>query len=99
MRAPEGAAEEAVLELRGVSVGFPSADGGWRTVVDRVSLTVHVGERVGLVGESGSGKSLTGLASLGLVLFVGVGMCLVVTFTLLPALARLFESRIIGGVR
>jgi hypothetical protein len=37
---------------------------------------------------------MRGMASLGLVLFVGVGMCFVVTVTLLPALAALFEKRI-----
>jgi predicted RND superfamily exporter protein len=39
---------------------------------------------------------MRGMASLGLVLFVGVGTCLVVTFTLLPALAKLFEDRIVA---
>lgn len=39
---------------------------------------------------------MRGMASLGLVLFLGVGTCLVVTFTLLPALARLFEKRVVA---
>lgn len=38
---------------------------------------------------------MRGMASFGLVLFLGVGMCLLVTFTLLPALGRLLENRII----
>ncbi len=38
---------------------------------------------------------MRGMASLGLVLFSGVGLCLVVTFTLLPALVRTLESRIL----
>ncbi|QAY63824.1 ABC transporter ATP-binding protein [Xylanimonas allomyrinae] len=37
-----------------------------QTLVEGVSLTVGVGERVGLIGESGSGKSLTALSVLGL---------------------------------
>ncbi|MFC1718728.1 MMPL family transporter, partial [Candidatus Poribacteria bacterium] len=37
---------------------------------------------------------MRGMASLGLALFIGVGGCLLFTFTLLPALARVFESRI-----
>jgi predicted RND superfamily exporter protein len=37
---------------------------------------------------------MRGMASMGLVLFLGVGACLVVTFTLLPALAILFEDTI-----
>lgn len=38
---------------------------------------------------------MRGMASMGLVLFVGVGGCLLATFTILPALARMFENRII----
>jgi predicted RND superfamily exporter protein len=37
---------------------------------------------------------MRGMASMGLVLFVGVGMCFAVTITLLPALAKVFENRI-----
>jgi predicted RND superfamily exporter protein len=37
---------------------------------------------------------MRGMASMGLVLFVGVFMCFVVTITLLPALAKVFENRI-----
>ncbi len=40
---------------------------------------------------------LRGMASMGLVLFVGVAACLLVTFTLLPALAKLFENRLFGN--
>jgi ABC-type glutathione transport system ATPase component len=64
-------AAEPLLEVDGLEVVFPDGKGGRRTVVDRVSLSVGAGERVGLVGESGSGKSLTALAILGLVLEPG----------------------------
>lgn len=57
---------ESVIELDGLTVGFPTSNGGWSDVVDGVSLTVGEGERIGLVGESGSGKTLTALACLGL---------------------------------
>jgi oligopeptide/dipeptide ABC transporter ATP-binding protein len=60
-------ATEHRLDVRWLRVGFPEANGGWRTVVDGLSLQVGDGERVGLVGESGSGKSITALACLGLV--------------------------------
>ncbi len=40
---------------------------GASRVVDRVSITVDAGEKVGLVGESGSGKSVTALSILRLV--------------------------------
>jgi predicted RND superfamily exporter protein len=38
---------------------------------------------------------MRGMASMGRVLFIGVGACLLITFTLLPALATLFEDNII----
>jgi len=50
-----------VLELRDLTVHIGSV-----SVVDRVSLSLGAGDRVGLIGESGSGKTLTALAALGL---------------------------------
>jgi predicted RND superfamily exporter protein len=38
---------------------------------------------------------MQGMQSLGFTLFVGVGMCFIVTITLLPALSVLLENRII----
>ncbi len=38
---------------------------------------------------------MRGMASMGLVLFIGVGWCFIVTVTLLPALVTLFEDKII----
>jgi predicted RND superfamily exporter protein len=38
---------------------------------------------------------MQGMQSLGFTLFVGVGMCFIVTITLLPALSVLLEDRII----
>jgi oligopeptide/dipeptide ABC transporter ATP-binding protein len=55
-----------VLEVRDLTVAFPS-DGGWLRAVDGVSFDVGQGEIVGLVGESGAGKSLTSEALLRLV--------------------------------
>jgi microcin C transport system ATP-binding protein len=48
-----------LLEIDNLCIDF-----GAKRVVDHVSLTVGVGEKVGLVGESGSGKSVTALAIL-----------------------------------
>jgi peptide/nickel transport system ATP-binding protein len=50
-----------LLEVTDLTVDFGSAP-----VVDRLSLTMQPGDRVGIIGESGSGKSLTALAILGL---------------------------------
>jgi peptide/nickel transport system ATP-binding protein len=56
---------EPLLDVRNLSVEFPTAN-GWVRAVDDVSLTVFPGEIVGLVGESGSGKTVTSTAILGL---------------------------------
>jgi dipeptide transport system ATP-binding protein len=55
----------ALLEIRNLSVEFPTAYGSFRAV-DEISLTVGEGDVLGVVGESGSGKSVTMLALMGL---------------------------------
>ena len=52
----EGAAGDAVLELRSLSVEYRGAGTPVRAVND-VSLTLRRGEILGIAGESGSGKS------------------------------------------
>jgi peptide/nickel transport system ATP-binding protein len=54
-----------ILEVRGLSVQFPSRR-GILTAVDDVSFSIAPGEVLGVVGESGAGKSMTGLAVIGL---------------------------------
>ena len=56
---------ETVLDVRGLSVVFPTLDGEVRAVSD-LSYTVRRGETLGIVGESGSGKSVSSLALMGL---------------------------------
>ena len=49
-------AREPLVEIEGLVVEYPVADGSVRAV-DAVSLAIHPGEIVGLAGESGCGKS------------------------------------------
>src|SRR5258708_25695452 len=59
--APVATPAEAMLTIENVVKHYPIKTGAFRTAtvhaVDRVSLTVHRGETVGLVGESGCRKS------------------------------------------
>src|ERR1700722_6605976 len=48
-----------LLEVTALTIAF-----GARTVVDRISFSIHPDETLALVGESGSGKSATSLALL-----------------------------------
>jgi len=56
---------EVVLDVRGLSVVFPTLDGEVKAVSD-LSYILHRGETLGIVGESGSGKSVSSLALMGL---------------------------------
>ena len=56
---------ETVLEVRGLSVVFPTLEGDVPAVSD-LSYTLHRGETLGIVGESGSGKTVSSLALMGL---------------------------------
>jgi oligopeptide/dipeptide ABC transporter ATP-binding protein len=55
------AGREPVLDVQGLSVTFPTAQGPVQPVRG-VSFRVEPGEAVGVVGESGAGKSLMALA-------------------------------------
>jgi oligopeptide/dipeptide ABC transporter ATP-binding protein len=55
-----------LLAVENLSISFPGEAGPVR-VVDRVSLSIALGETLALVGESGSGKSMTALALMRLV--------------------------------
>jgi oligopeptide/dipeptide ABC transporter ATP-binding protein len=58
---------QPLLDVRGLSVEFPSADGrGTVRAVEDVSFSLGQGESMALVGESGSGKTVTSLAVMGL---------------------------------
>jgi peptide/nickel transport system ATP-binding protein len=56
---------ERLLEVRGLTVRFPTSDGIVQAVSD-VSFGLSRGETLGIVGESGSGKSVSNLAIMGL---------------------------------
>jgi len=54
-----------LLDVRGLTVRFPTADGVVQAVSD-LSFQLRRGETLGIVGESGSGKSVSNLAIMGL---------------------------------
>jgi len=55
-----------LLEVEGLTIGFPRTDGDTLVVIQDVGLRVERGEVLALVGESGCGKTVTGLALAGL---------------------------------
>jgi peptide/nickel transport system ATP-binding protein len=57
---------EALLDVRGLTVHFPSADGIVKAV-DGITFTLERGETLGVVGESGSGKSVSWMTIMGLI--------------------------------
>jgi oligopeptide/dipeptide ABC transporter ATP-binding protein len=68
---PNGASDEPIVEVEGLSIHFPVGRAGfWGQqklvvhAVDDVSFAIGRGETLGLVGESGSGKTTTGRAVL-----------------------------------
>ena len=61
----------ALLDVRNLTVEFPTSRGPFRAV-EGVDLTLDEGDLLGVVGESGSGKSVTMLAVMGLVAKPGI---------------------------
>ncbi|HEX2555682.1 MAG TPA: oligopeptide/dipeptide ABC transporter ATP-binding protein [Microvirga sp.] len=57
----------ALLEIRDLSKVYPAPGGAGVRALNRVSLTLHRGEVLGIVGESGCGKSTLGRALLRLI--------------------------------
>jgi len=49
--------QSILIDIRRVSRSFPKGSGEDLVVLDKVDLTIHSGEIVGLLGRSGSGKS------------------------------------------
>ncbi|MDD2787458.1 ABC transporter ATP-binding protein [Methanoculleus sp.] len=57
------AMSDALLEVRGLKVGFPTPEGLVRAS-DTVDLEIYPRETLGLIGETGSGKTVLGMAIL-----------------------------------
>lgn len=55
-----------LLQVRDLTVGYCSRDGGTVAALEGVTFEVAPGEALGLLGESGCGKTTLGLAVLGL---------------------------------
>lgn len=55
--------DKALLEIRGLKVGFPTPEGLVRAS-DTVDLEIYPHETLGLIGETGSGKTVLGMAIL-----------------------------------
>jgi ABC-type glutathione transport system ATPase component len=49
--------QSILIDLRSVCRSFPKGSGEDLAVLEKVDLTIHSGEIVGLLGRSGSGKS------------------------------------------
>ncbi len=60
-----GPATESLLEVKDLSIHFPTDDGLVKAV-DGLSFTLQRGKTLGIVGESGSGKSVTSMGIVGL---------------------------------
>jgi peptide/nickel transport system ATP-binding protein len=60
-----GNSEQALVEVSGLTVEFPVAEGVVKAV-DGLAFTLGAGRALGIVGESGSGKSATAFTLLGM---------------------------------
>src|SRR5512136_3308941 len=49
--------QTSLVDIRSVCRSFPKGSGEELLVLEKVDLTIHSGEIVGLLGRSGSGKS------------------------------------------
>lgn len=68
--APSRAADQTILDIKDLRIGFTSGPAGSdlrvKDVVKGISFSLRAGETLGIVGESGSGKSVTVRSLLGL---------------------------------
>jgi peptide/nickel transport system permease protein len=72
--------QPVLLEVAGLTIGYPDGFGRYAPVVRDVSLNVHRGQVLGLIGESGSGKTQTAFGVMGLLPSTGRILAGSVTF-------------------
>lgn len=91
---------DALLEVRGLRVGYPQPDGSPIVVVEQADLAVRRGEVLGLVGESGSGKTQTAFAILDLLPRGGevLGGAITIGGRDVVAMSRRERRRLLGRV-
>ena len=59
--------DQPLLDVRDLSVAFPTGRHSERQIVHELNYALFAGETLGVVGESGCGKTMTSLALLGLI--------------------------------
>jgi peptide/nickel transport system permease protein len=79
--------QPVLLEVAGLTIGYPNGYGRFTPVVRDVSLDVHRGQVLGLIGESGSGKTQTAFGIMGLLPSTGRILAGSVTFDGQPLIA------------
>lgn len=94
---PSDDAPPGLLEVRNLTIAYPSPSGEPREVVRGVTLSLQPGETLGVVGESGAGKTQIAFAALGVLPPGATITCGSITFDGRELLGR--TERELRGIR